>query len=212
MGGVGVGHLYKGFEMPLSVQSCTDSGAVWKSNSGKMMQSCQRIQCPIMIRVAFGLVSLIVCVSANSNMQDVACQMRLVQVKVRKSNCIPVTFVAPACSGACASYTSTSATEPWTLETHCTCCQYGGGRVRRFAMRCLDPTDGRRVTIEIAKVKLPTSCMCRPCSDMPNRINSAENNILTSSPLFGTPDVEETNAYKRTFDPFSTYIYDPDEV
>ena len=111
------------------------------------------------------------------------CSMKYVRLMVRHKNCIPVRIHARACRGSCASYTTVSAYNPTNLETKCDCCQYVGRKRKRFGMKCPHPTSKNHFKLAVVSMTMPKKCMCRPCSSTPNKVLSAEQSILRTSPI-----------------------------
>lgn len=111
------------------------------------------------------------------------CSMRPVQLRVKHKNCLPVKLYARACSGACASYTAASASDPTHLETKCDCCQYVGRKRKRFGIKCPSSKQKNHFKVVIFSITLPKRCSCRPCSSAPTNVISAERSLLQASPI-----------------------------
>jgi hypothetical protein len=111
------------------------------------------------------------------------CSMRYIQMRVKFANCLPVRLLTNACSGACASYTTTSALDPRKLETKCECCHYVSRKKKRFGIKCPHKTQKDLYKIRVLTISVPKRCLCRPCSDTPNNILSAEQEILLRNPM-----------------------------
>ncbi|KAL4224553.1 hypothetical protein ACF0H5_015255 [Mactra antiquata] len=111
------------------------------------------------------------------------CSVRLARMTIKVEDCFPVNIRAKVCSGTCPSYTMTSSDKPQALETKCECCQYVGKKRKRFAIRCPHKVQEHLYKVAIASVTIPRRCMCRPCSDAPNRLLSAEKAILRRNPI-----------------------------
>lgn len=122
------------------------------------------------------------------------CSVRQVRMTIKVEDCLPVQIRAKACSGMCPSYTTTSSDKPNALETKCECCQYVGKKRKRFVIRCPHKVQKNTFKLAIASVTMPRKCMCRPCSDAPNRLLSAEQTILRRNPML---DLLRMNALFR---------------
>ncbi|KAH3893831.1 bursicon-like [Dreissena polymorpha] len=113
------------------------------------------------------------------------CSLRYLQMRVKLENCLPVRLVTRACSGACVSYTRVSLEHPELLQTKCDCCQYVGRRKKRFGIKCPQKNARNRYTIKVMSVTMPRRCLCRPCSNVANGVESAEKVMFRTSPILG---------------------------
>lgn len=147
--------------------------------------------------VCFSLLVLHAAIMVEARIQNLSmdltsnCSMRHMQMKIKVENCLPVRLHARACGGTCASYTTTSSSNPHKLETRCECCQYIGRKRKVFGIKCPYKNIYK---LAVGSITLPKRCMCRPCSSTPNQFFSAEKSILLRNPML---DLLRTNLFYR---------------
>ena len=93
------------------------------------------------------------------------CKLHRIVHTIRVKRCVSKRVLSYACQGSCPSYTRVNLKKPSLMERGCKCCQETGEISRSVRMACLtgDSSWGfKRVPMGL---KLPTACMCRPCSE-----------------------------------------------
>lgn len=121
-------------------------------------------------------VVLVFIIGAASDITEARCNKRFITHLIRKRNCQSKAILSVACIGTCTSYTKPSFDDPGAVERFCECCREGGSVERRVTMQCRDGDTG--LTNISLPVRIPTSCICRPCSVLPERIIPAEQHIF----------------------------------
>jgi hypothetical protein len=123
-----------------------------------------------------GFVALVFIIGAASNMAEARCNKRFIRHTIRVQNCYR-TILSVACMGTCTSYTRPSSDNPGSVERFCECCREGESEERRVTIPCRSHGNTGRTSITLP-VMIPTSCICRPCSVLPDRIIPAEQNLF----------------------------------
>ncbi|CAG5117622.1 unnamed protein product, partial [Candidula unifasciata] len=100
------------------------------------------------------------------------CTNRPAILTIRHENCIPRIALVPVCSGTCRSYTMTDIEAPSILQRSCTCCKPIDYTNSSVTIRCPRPHGEIGYMNTTLMVKLPKTCMCRPCSPLPEIIPS----------------------------------------
>ena len=90
------------------------------------------------------------------------CRKRRIVHTIRSPSCAPRRLLSYACHGSCSSYTQISKT--LEFKRHCKCCQEMGERTALVLVRCRAP-GVRALRRHRLRIKVPTDCMCRPCSN-----------------------------------------------
>jgi hypothetical protein len=105
---------------------------------------------------------------------------KLVVSTIRYGDCQPKRVLVVACIGTCPSYARISPTNSGEIEHSCQCC----GELDKInipvQIRCPDSNDGLRI-VHIG-LSIPISCMCRPCSSLPDTLQPSESGFLSNQP------------------------------
>lgn len=123
------------------------------------------------------LVAFVFILGATTEISEARCNKRFITHVIRKRNCYPRALLSVACLGTCTSYTKPSVDNPGSVERFCECCRESSSRQETVNMICLDEATRGLTNISLS-VMIPTSCMCRPCSVLPDTIVPAEQHIF----------------------------------
>lgn len=126
--------------------------------------------------LSIGIFSLMLGMATADN-----CFRRRIVHTIRVNDCQPKRLLSFACSGACPSYARLSSTNPNEILRLCSCCQEINKVRRRVAIFCPNkPGAFRPFRRMVIRIVLPTKCMCRPCSVLPDDLIPSENKFLES--------------------------------
>uniref|UniRef100_A0A2C9LDE8 CTCK domain-containing protein n=2 Tax=Biomphalaria glabrata TaxID=6526 RepID=A0A2C9LDE8_BIOGL len=109
------------------------------------------------------LMTILACLPGVTSAET--CAKKLAFHTFRYRNCVPVRRIAPVCIGSCRSYSMTSRNNPFVTQASCTCCQAVELITAGLSLKCpVLNDDQRRFYQAMIRVKLPKTCLCRPCT------------------------------------------------
>ncbi|KAH9492440.1 hypothetical protein Btru_029111 [Bulinus truncatus] len=125
-------------------------------------QTHRRLQNSFMICYIF--ISAIACLPVTASTET--CSVKLIRYTFRYRNCVPQQHNGTSCNGTCRSYAMNNRGDLTLTQSSCTCCQALTFFTKGLAVNCpvITSDGGQTMRRVFLRVKLPKSCMCRPCT------------------------------------------------
>lgn len=142
-------------------------------NDNLLLTGLSSIPMPMAVSNSGMLLFVVFILGTTYTLSEARCNRRFITRIIRKDNCYPKAILSVACIGTCTSYTKPSNDDPWSVERFCECCREGSSREETVNMLCRDPSTRALINSSLT-VMVPTSCMCRPCSVLPDTIIPGE--------------------------------------